>query len=51
MLSIDALILRIPVWSPTIICLELPLTTLISIARKRKQILTYTQETTKAKLE
>jgi hypothetical protein len=31
--------------------LDLPLATLIGIAGKRKQLLTYTQETTRAKLE
>jgi hypothetical protein len=48
---IDALSLRIPVWSPSLIGLDLPLTTLIDIAEKRKQIVTCTQETTRAKLE
>jgi hypothetical protein len=51
MTSIDALSLRAPVWSLTPIGLNLPLTTLIGITGKRKQILTYTQETTRAKLE
>jgi hypothetical protein len=51
MSSIDALRLRIPVWSPTLIGLDFPLTTLVSIAGKRKQFLTYTQETTRAKLK
>jgi hypothetical protein len=39
------------VWSPTLIGLDVPLTTLVGITRKRKQLLTYTQETTRAKLE
>jgi hypothetical protein len=43
--------MRIPVWCPTLIALDLPLTTLIGIAKKRKKLLTYTQETTRAKLE
>jgi hypothetical protein len=41
MLSIDALSLRVPIQSPTLIGLDLPLTALIGITRKRKQILTY----------
>jgi hypothetical protein len=49
--SINALSLRIPVWSPTLISLDLPLTTLIDITGKRKQILTCTQEAIRAKLE
>jgi hypothetical protein len=49
--SIDALSLRILVWSPTIIGLDLPLTTLVGIIGKRKQFLTCTQETTRVKLE
>jgi hypothetical protein len=49
--SINALSLRIPVRSPTLIGLDLPLATLIGIAGKRKQILTCTQETRRAKLE
>jgi hypothetical protein len=49
--SISALSLRIPVRCPTLIGLDLPLTTLIDIVGKRKKLLTYTQETTKAKLE
>jgi hypothetical protein len=40
--SIDALSLRIPIWSPTLIGLDFPLTTLVDIAGKRKQFLTYT---------
>jgi hypothetical protein len=51
MSSISALSLRILVRSPTLIDLDFPLTTLIGIAEKRKQFLTYTQETTRAKLE
>jgi hypothetical protein len=51
MSSIDALSLRIPVQSPTLIGLDFPLTTLISIAGKRKQFLTCTQKTARAKLE
>jgi hypothetical protein len=51
MSSIDALSLRIPVGSPTLIGLDFPLTTLIGIAGKRKQILTWTQEITGAKIE
>jgi hypothetical protein len=49
--SIGALSLRILVRSPTLIGLDFPLTTLIGIARKRKQFLTCTQNTTRAKLE
>jgi hypothetical protein len=44
MTFIGALSLRIPVQSPTLICLNFPLTTLISITGKRKQFLTCTQE-------
>jgi hypothetical protein len=51
MSSISTLSLRIPVWSPTLIGLDFPLTTLVGIAGKRKQYLTCTQETTRAKLE
>jgi hypothetical protein len=51
MLSIGALSLRVPVWSPTLIGLDFPLTTLISITGKRKQLLTCTQKTTITKLE
>jgi hypothetical protein len=51
MTSISALILRIPVWSPTLISLDFPLTTLVGITGKRKQFLTYTQKTARAKLE
>jgi hypothetical protein len=49
--SIDALSLRIPVRSSTLIGLNLPLTTLIGIAETRKQFLTCTYETTRIKLE
>jgi hypothetical protein len=49
--SIDALSLRIPVPSPALLNLDFPLTTLIGIAGKRKQFLTYTQKTTSTKLE
>jgi hypothetical protein len=49
--SNDALSLRIPVRSPTLIGLDFPLKTLVSIVGKRKQFLTCTQETTRAKLE
>jgi hypothetical protein len=51
MSSISALSLRIPVWSPTFIGLDFPLTTLVGIIDKRKQFLTCTQKTTRAKLE
>jgi hypothetical protein len=49
--SIGALSLRIPLWTPTLISLDFPLTTLVSIVGKRKQFLTCTQKTTRAKLE
>jgi hypothetical protein len=49
--SIDALSLRIPVWSPTLISLDFPLSTLIGITRKTKQFLICSQKTTRAKLE
>jgi hypothetical protein len=49
--SINALSLRIPVWSPTLIGLGFPLTTLIGISGKRKQFLTYTQKTTREKFK
>jgi hypothetical protein len=49
--SISALSLRIPVRSPTLIGLDFPLITLIGITGKRKQFLTCTQKTVKAKLE
>jgi hypothetical protein len=51
MASINALSLRIPVRCPTLIGLDLPLTTLIDITEKGKKLLTYTQDTTRAKLE
>jgi hypothetical protein len=51
MTSINALSLWIPVQSPTLISLELPLTTLIGIVGKRKKILISTKEATRAKLE
>jgi hypothetical protein len=44
MTTIDALSLRIPVQSPTLIGLDFPLTTLVGLTRKRKQFLTCTQE-------
>jgi hypothetical protein len=49
--SSGALSLRIPVQSPTLIGLDFPLTTLIGITGKRKQFLTCTWKTTRAKLE
>jgi hypothetical protein len=51
MSSISALSLRILVRCLTFIGLDLPLTTGVGIAGKRKKLLTYTQETTKVKLE
>jgi hypothetical protein len=51
MLSIDALSLRVPVRHPTLIDLDLPQIALVNITGNRKQILTYAQETTRAKLE
>jgi hypothetical protein len=51
MTSIAALSLRIPVWNPTLIDLDFPLTTLIGIVDKRKQFLTCTQKIARAKLE
>jgi hypothetical protein len=42
--SISALSLRIPLWSPTLIGLDFPLTTFIGITKKRKQFLTCTQK-------
>jgi hypothetical protein len=51
MSSTSALSLRILVWCPTLIGLNLSLTTLIGIIGKRKKLLTYTQETTRVKLE
>jgi hypothetical protein len=49
--SIGALSQRIPVWSPTLIGFDFPLTTLIGIAEKRKKFLTCTQKIVRAKLE
>jgi hypothetical protein len=49
--SIGTLSLRIPVRSPSLIGLDFPLTTLVDITGKRKQFLTYTQKTTRAKVE
>jgi hypothetical protein len=49
--SIGALSLRIPVQSPTLNGLDFPLTTLVGIADKKKQFLTCTQKTARAKLE
>jgi hypothetical protein len=49
--SIGILSLGIPVRSPTLASLDFPLTTLIGIAGKRKQFLTYTQKIARAKLE
>jgi CMP-2-keto-3-deoxyoctulosonic acid synthetase len=51
MSSMDVLSLRIPVRSPTLIGLDFPLTTLIGIVGERKQFLTRTQKTARAKLE
>jgi hypothetical protein len=48
--SIGAPSLMIPVRRPTLIDLVLPLATLIGITRKMKQLLTYTQDTTRASL-
>jgi hypothetical protein len=49
--SIGALSLGILVRSPTLIGLDFPLRTLVDITGKRKQFLTCTQKTIKAKLE
>jgi hypothetical protein len=49
--SINILSLRILVWSPTLIGLDFLLTTLVGITGKRKQFLTCTQKTARAKLE
>jgi hypothetical protein len=49
--SIGALSLTIPKRSPTLIGLDFPLTTLVGIVGKRKQFLTCTQKTARAKLE
>jgi hypothetical protein len=51
MSSINALSLRIPIRYPTLIGFDLPLTTLVGIARKRKKLLTCIRETTRAKLD
>jgi hypothetical protein len=51
MSSISILSMRIPVQSPSLIGLNFPLTTLVGIAGKRKQFLTCTQKTARAKLE
>jgi hypothetical protein len=47
--SINALSLRIPVRSPTLIGLDFPLTTLIGITGKRKQFITCTEKNHKSK--
>jgi hypothetical protein len=49
--SISILSLRIPVWCPTLIGLDLPLATFVNIAGKRKKLLTCTQKIARAKLE
>jgi hypothetical protein len=51
MSSIDALSLRITIRSRTLIGLDFPLTILIGITGKRKQLLTCTQKAARAKLE
>jgi hypothetical protein len=51
MTSIGILSLGILVRSPTLDSLDFPLTTLIDIIGKRKQLLTCTQKIAKAKLE
>jgi hypothetical protein len=51
MSTIGILSLKIPVRSPSLIGLDFPLTTLVGIAGKRKQFLTCTQKTARAKLE
>jgi hypothetical protein len=51
MSSISALSLRIPVWCPTLISLDLSLASLIDIIGKRKKLLTCTHEITRAKLK
>jgi hypothetical protein len=51
MSSISVLSLRIPVQSPTLIGLDFPLTTLIGITGNKKQFLTSSQKTARAKLE
>jgi hypothetical protein len=42
---------KVPSTASNLIGLDLPLTALIGVTGKWKQILTYTQETTRAKLE
>jgi hypothetical protein len=49
--SIGVLSMRIPVQSPTLIGLDFPLTTLISIISKRMQFLTCIDKIARAKLE
>jgi hypothetical protein len=49
--SISALSIRIPVWCPALIGFDLPLATFVGIAGKRKKLLAYTDETTRAMLE
>jgi hypothetical protein len=51
MSTIGILSLGILVRSPSLIGLDFPLTTLVGITGKRKQILTCTQKTTRAKFE
>jgi hypothetical protein len=51
MSSINTLSLRIPVWCPTFIGLDLPLASLVSLIGMRKKLLTCTQEMTRAKSE
>jgi hypothetical protein len=51
MSSIGILSLMIPVRNPTLFGLDFPLTTLVDITGKRKQFLTYTQKTARAKFE
>jgi hypothetical protein len=51
MSSIGILSLRIPKQSPTLLSLDFPLTSLTGIVGKRKQLLTCTYETIRAKLE
>jgi hypothetical protein len=51
MTSIGTLSHQILIRHPILIGLDLSLTPLIGITRKRKKILTCTQETTRAKLE
>jgi hypothetical protein len=51
MSSIGVLSLRILVQSSSLIGLDFPLTTLVSITGKRKHFLTWTQKRAKAKIE